>query len=171
MKYMETGGFQKHPFMRLTLLWTAFFLCGLWLTNFAMYFSRMGLHPDSVAAYYLGSETEFSSPKSFAAMLETTHAHLPIMGIVVLLLTHLLLFAPFSDRGKTLLIYSAFLSAFLNEAAGWLVRFVHPGLAIVKVIAFLCFQGVLGFLLLSLAAFLLRHARSARRKKSPQNLN
>jgi hypothetical protein len=165
MKYMQNGGFQNHKFMRLTLYFTALFLLGLWITNFAMYFNRMGLTPDSVVAYYLGSEANFTRARTFGSMLEVTHVHLPIMGIVILMLTHLLIFAPFADRTKYTFIAGAFLSALINEGAGWLVRFVHPGFAPLKIVAFLSFQGILFFLLLTLAVFL-RQASSKKRKKS-----
>ena len=154
MKYMQTGGFQSHPLMRLTLLWALAFLAGLWATNAFMYFTRMSLTPSSVQSYYLGSEEEFSRPRSAAAMLETTHAHLPIMGIVVLTLTHLMIFSPYSDKTKRLVISAAFLSAGLGEASGWLVRFVHPSFAWLKIAAFLLFQTLLGLLIAGLAAFL-----------------
>lgn len=154
MKYMQSGGFQRNPFMRLTLLFTLLFLFGLWLTNFAMYFSRMGLTPASVAAYYLGSEEAFTSPRTFGSMLETAHVHLPIQAIVVLLVTHLLIFAPMPDRTKYAVIVAAFCAALINEASGWLVRFVHPGFAWLKIASFLSFQAVLGGLLAALGLFL-----------------
>lgn len=162
MKYMQTGGFQKNPFMRMTLLFTLLFLGGLWVTNFAMYFSRMGFTPSSVERYYLGAEEDFRPPRTFGSMLEVTHVHLPIIGIVTLMLTHLLIFAPLSDRAKYGFIGAAFASALLNEGAGWLVRFVHPGFAALKIAAFLAFQGVLAYLLVGLAAFLLASARDTR---------
>jgi len=172
MKYMQSGGFQKNPFMRLTLLFSLLFLTGLWITSFAMYFSRMGLAPASVASYYLGSEAEFRAPRSFESMLEVTHVHLPIMGIVVLLLTHLLIFAPFEDSTKYAFIAAAFLSALLEVGSGWLVRFVHPGFAVLKVASFLCFQAVQAFLLAALAIFLVRSAREEpqdrRRSRGPR---
>ena len=163
MKYMQTGGFQKNPFMRLTLLLTALFLLGLWITNFALYFSKMGLTPDSVVSYYLGSEANYTAPRTYGAMLEITHMHLPMMAIVVLMLTHLLIFAPFKDRTKFIFIGATFGSALLNEGAGWLVRFVDPGFAVVKVLAFLSFQTLLGFCLVSLSAFLIGPMRKKRR--------
>lgn len=162
MKYMEKGGFQGHALMRLTLYWTVFFLAGLWVTNAVMFLTRMGLTPDSVSAYYLGNTAEFSYPRSMQSMLEVTHAHLPIMGIVVLILTHLMIFSPLSDKTKRIYISVAFLSAFGMEASGWLVRFVHPGFAWLKIICFLSFQAVLAFLLVGLTAFL----RSGRPRKS-----
>ena len=155
---MQQGGFQHKAPMRLTINLTLVFLFGLWVTGFAMYFERMGLSPASVRAYYLGSEADFSNPRSYASMLETSHAHLPMMGLVLLFLTHLILFAPFSDRAKRRLVYLAFGTALLEEGSGWLVRFVSPDFAALKVLSFLAFQAVLGGLIASLALFLSRSA-------------
>ena len=162
MKYMQTGGFQGHPLMRLTLFWALAFMAGLWATNAFMYLTRMGLTPSSVEAYYLGSAAEFSSPRSAASMLEVTHAHLPVMGLVLLTLTHLTIFAPFPERAKRVFISATFASALLGEASGWLVRFVHPGFAWLKIASFLLFQACLAAVIAVLAAFLW----AARRKSA-----
>jgi hypothetical protein len=154
MKYMERGGFQSQALMRATLGWTLVLLCGFWVTNLVLFATRLGFTPSSIAMYYLGSEVEFRPPRTAGAMLEVTHSHLPMMALVVLLLTHLMLFAPYSKRAKVALIAAAFLSALLDEGAGWLVRFVHPGFAWLKLAAFVSLQGVLAFLLVGLAAYL-----------------
>ncbi len=157
---MQDGGFQNNPLMRLTLALTLGLLLGFWVTNFAMYFSRMGLRPASVVAYYNGSEEEFRPPRSTASMLETTHAHLPMMAMVLLLLTHLALFVPIARGGKIGLVVGAFLSAVCDEGAGWLVRFVSPAFAPLKVAGFLGLQAAIALLILGLALFLLRASRS-----------
>lgn len=154
MKYMQNGGFQSQPLMKLTLLFTLLFLTVFWVTNFALYFAKMDATPQSVQDYYLGAEEQFTLPRTYQSMLEVTHAHLPMMAMVVLLLTHLLIFAPYSFKAKVAFISSAFILALLNESAGWLVRFVDPAFAIQKVVAFFGFQSVLGFLLFTLATFL-----------------
>ena len=164
MKYLQNGGFQGHPLMRLTLLWTLVFMTGLWFTNAFMYFSRMSVTPSSVERYYLGSEEEYSAPRSKASMLETTHAHLPIMGVVVLLLTHLMIFAPYEDETKRRFIGASFISALGGEASGWLVRFVDPGFAWLKIGFFLLFQACLGFLIVGLCSFLLASRPKKRRE-------
>ena len=91
---MERGGFQSQALMRLTLGLSIGLLSLFWLTNFALFVSRLGLTPSSVAAYYLGSEANYRPPRTAGSMLEVTHAHLPMMALVMLLLTHLLIFAP-----------------------------------------------------------------------------
>lgn len=180
MKYLERGGFQGQGLMRLTLNLAIALLSLFWFTNLAIFASRLGFTPASVASYYLGSEADFRPPRTAGSMLEVTHAHLPVMALVMLLLTHLLIFAPYSKRTRVTLIVTAFLSAALDEGAGWLVRFVHPGFAVVKLAAFVSLQGILAFLLVGLALFLragagaeaakpgesLKERLAARRKKT-----
>jgi hypothetical protein len=154
VKYLERGGYQTQPLMRLTLGLAIGLLSLFWVTNFALFVSRLGFTPASVAAYYLGSEADFRPPRTAGSMLEVTHAHLPMMALVMLLLTHLLIFAPYSQRTRILLIVGAFLSAALDEGAGWLVRFVHPAFASLKLAAFVSLQSILAFLLVGLALYL-----------------
>ncbi len=154
MKYMEKGGFKHNPLMRLTLSLTLMFLFFFWLTNFAMYFAHMNLNPQSVVAYYRGSDATFQVPKTFEGLSETSHFHLPIMALVILMLTHLMIFVPVSKPLKVFVIVLAFASAFLQEASSWLVRFGHPAWAWLKVFSFVCLQSVLGFLMLALLAYL-----------------
>jgi hypothetical protein len=159
MKYMEKGGFQNHPLMRLTLGLTLGLLLAFWVTNFAIYFSRMGLRPGSVVAYYRGSEEDFRPPRSAESMLETTHMHLPMMAMVLLLLTHLTIFVPLPRGAKTALIATTFLSAVFEEGGGWLVRFVSPVFAVLKVAGFLGLQSAIFFLLAALGVFLAKAPR------------
>ncbi|MGH9322826.1 MAG: hypothetical protein ACRD21_17620 [Vicinamibacteria bacterium] len=168
MKYLQNGGFQNNPLMRLTVSLTLALLLGLWATNFAMYFTRMDLSPASVVTYYNGSEQEFRPARSGASMLETTHMHLPMMGIVLLFLTHLLIFVPLARGPKVALILATFAGAMLDESAGWLVRFVDPAFAPLKVAGFLILQTTLGVVILALAVFLVRAALSGLKNASAE---
>jgi hypothetical protein len=156
MKYLQDGSHSHQPLMRLSLSLTLVLLVGFWVTNFAMFFSRMGLAPSSVVAYYNGSEADFTPARSAASMLETTHMHLPMMGLVLLLLTHLLIFVPLRGPWKRALIVGVFLFALMSEGGGWLVRFVSPSLAPVKVVGFLGLQALLAALLVALGMSLRR---------------
>ena len=170
MKYLQSGGFQDKPLMRLTLGLALLLLAGFWITNLALYFAHMGFDPASVVAYYRGSESEFMPPRSAQGMLEVTHMHLPMFALVLLLLTHLLLFAPMRPAAKATFIVVAFASALLSEAAGWMTRFWHPGFALLKVAAFVIFQGSLAFLILGLVGFLISGRRAPRhaRRRHPR---
>jgi hypothetical protein len=160
MKYMERGGFQTQELMRWTLGLTCLLLSGFWVTNFALFFSRLGFTAASIAAYYRGSEAEFRPPRTAGAMLEVTHGHLPVMAIVLLLLTHLMIFAPWSRRARITMIAVAFFSALFEEGSGWLVRFVDARFAWLKLASFWTLQGTLAFLLVGLVMFL-RSGRGA----------
>jgi len=153
---MQNGGFQNHPLMRLTLSLTLIFLVAFWGTNFLLYFSKMNLTPQSVVAYYRGSEADFRPARSYASMLEVTHFHLPMMALVTLLVTHLVIFVPIPPRAKVVLIVVAFLSGLFSEGSNWLVRFVSPHFAWLKVISFVALQSSLAFLLGALGLFLWR---------------
>jgi|KBSSwiStaDraftv2_1062776.scaffolds.fasta_scaffold01595_2 hypothetical protein len=166
MKYMQDGGFQYNPLMRLTLSLTLLLLVGFWATNMGMYFSRMGLRPRTVVTYYNGSEEEFRPPRSTESMLETTHMHLPMMGVVLLLLTHLVIFVPMPRGAKVAFIVTAFASAAMEEGAGWLVRFVSPSFAVLKVVGFIGLQATIAFLIGALAMFLFRAGRRQARAQA-----
>lgn len=142
--------------MRLSLGLTLLLLLAFWATNLGMYFTRMDLAPASVAAYYNGSEADFRPPRSLGAMLETAHMHLPMMAMVLLVLTHLLIFVPLPRPAKTGFIVAAFASALAEEGGGFLVRFASPALAPVKVAGFLGLQAVLAILIVALGLHLLR---------------
>ncbi len=156
MKYMQNGGFSRNPMMRTTLMLTMLFLLGFVVVNFLIFFGKMDLTPTSIAAYYLGNEEEFHPARSYQSMLETTHAHLPMIAIVLLLLTHLVIFTPFSNAGKYAFIFTAFLSGLLNEASNYLIRFVDPFFAWLKIAAFLSLQSSLLFLVSALIIFMIQ---------------
>jgi hypothetical protein len=161
MRYLQSGGFRNHPLMRLTLGGTLVLLTGLWVTNALMYFQRMGLDPATVVRYYRGSEADFIEPRTYGSMLETTHIHLPMMTLVALLLTHLAIFIPWSNRARVTLVLATFGSALGGEAASWLVRFGSPAWAPLKVACFVVLQLSLGILLAGLALYLFLPSRRA----------
>lgn len=156
MKYMNNGGFNRHPMMRTTLMLTMLFILGFVVVNFLIFFSKMDLTPNSIASYYLGNEEEFRPARTYQSMLEVTHSHLPMMAIVLLLLTHLVIFTPFSKVGKYIFIFTAFLSGLLNEGSNYLIRFVDPSFAWLKIFAFLLLQGSLLFLIFVLVIFMIQ---------------
>ena len=165
MKYLQNGGYQSHPLMRLTLSLALLLLAGFVATNFLLYFAKMGVTPGSVADYYRGSEEDFRPPRTFQSMLEVTHFHLPMMALVLLLLTHLAIFAPLPAAGKKALIIVAFSSGLLSEGSSWLVRFAGSGFAWLKIVSFLALQASLIFLVVTLALFLLRPRRGSSKEE------
>lgn len=156
MKYMLHGNYRGPVLVRLTLSWALAFLALLWVTNALLYFRHMNLHPASVVHYYLGSEADFAAPRTYGSMLEVAHAHFAMMGMVLLLLTHLAIFIPWPLRTRIVLVCATFAGALLQEAGGWLVRFVAPEFAVVKIAGFVVLQAGLAVLLVALAVHLNR---------------
>lgn len=155
MKYMLNGSFTGNPLMRVTLTASLVFLSAFWVTTAALFFSKMNLTPAAVAAYYRGSEANFTPPRTFGAMLEVTHGHLPVMALVTLLLTHLYIFTRQSERMKIFAIITFFAAAFFGEAAGWLVRFVHPAFAWLKIATFIALEVAMAYIIWGLFQMLL----------------
>lgn len=146
MRFVITGEWNRNRLLQTIVVLYALYVAGLWLTNALLYFQKMGLTPDSVVSYYLGNEELFLSPRSYRGLLEVSHFHLFAMGMLLLVLTHLMLFVPLPNAWKAWLIAVPFLAAALDEGAGWLVRFVHPGFAWAKIAGFLLLQTSLAVL-------------------------
>jgi hypothetical protein len=148
VRFVVTGEWSRNRLLQTIVSLYCLYVAGLWVTNALLYFAKMDLTPASVVAYYLGSEERFLSPRSYQGLLEVSHFHLFAMGLLLLVLTHLMLFVPIANRWKAWLIVLPFASALLDEGASWLVRFAHPGFAFAKIAGFLLLQGSLAALIL-----------------------
>lgn len=167
MRYFATGEQHRKSLLNTLVLLFLVYIALLWFSNGLMYFNHMDLTPKSVIAYYLGSEEQFTQPRSYQGMLEVTHFHLFAMGMLVLTLTHLMLMTEFSIRLKIWLCNITYFSAIADEAGGWLVRFVHPLFAYFKIGTFLLLEFSLAALLVTVTLALLR----ARRQIDTKNPN
>jgi hypothetical protein len=154
MRFFVTGEQRRQTLLNTIVLMFLGYVALLWISNGLMYFHKMGLTANSVIEYYLGSEEKFTQPKSYQSLLEVSHFHLFSMGMLAVTLTHLVLFANLSITLKVWLSGLTFVSAIADEAAGWLVRFVHPAFAYFKIAAFLALELSLAALLLFISASL-----------------
>lgn len=159
MRFFVTGEQQRKSLLNALVLMFLGYIFLLWISNGMMYFHHMDLTPQSVIDYYLGSEAQFTQPRSYQGMLEVSHFHLFSMGILVLTLTHLMLMTDFSNRLKIWLSSVTYLAALADEGGGWLVRFVHPAFAYFKIGAFILLELSLITLLFIVIASLLRARR------------
>ena len=147
MRFVVTGEWNRNRLLQTIIVCYALYVIALWATNALLYFDKMSLTPSSVVSYYLGNEAEYRPPRSAEGMLEVAHFHLFAMGMLLLVLTHLVLFVPVSVHTKVAMIAFPFLSAALDEGGGWLVRFVDPGFAWLKIAGFLALQASLAALI------------------------
>lgn len=149
MRFVVTGEWSRNRLLQVIVVLYSLYVVGLWVTNALLYFHKMGLSAASVIDYYRGDEEQFLSPRSYQGLLEVSHFHLFAMGMLLLVLTHLMLFVPLKNNTKAWLVALPFLSAILDEGSGWLVRFVHPLFAYAKIAGFLLLQGSLAALVLA----------------------
>jgi len=146
MRFVVTGEWNRNRLLQTIVVLYGLYVMLLWVTNALLYFDKMDLTTASVVAHYLGEAERFTSPRSYQGMLEIAHFHLFAFGMLLLVLTHLMLFIPAKNSTKAWLIALPFLAGFVSEGAGWLVRFVHPGFAFLKVFGFLFLQTSLAVL-------------------------
>jgi len=160
-----TGEWNRNTMLRVVLAFFLVYVLLFWVTNWAVWLTKMDLTPDSVAAYYRGNpDAEFGQPpRPVASLAEQSHFHMFAMGILVMTLTHLLLFLPTAVRIKATLIVLTFASAILVEACSWLIRYLHPGFAWLKIVSFLVLQGSLLALVVALLFGVAKPVRNAYR--------
>lgn len=125
----------------------------LWLTNLLLYL-QIGFSYDSVVEYYRGSEANFRPPKSYLGMLEEAHFHFFSMAVILVTLNHLILFTTLGYLWKLLLIVSSFVSALGDIAGGWLIRYVSPDFAYLKIASVTVLQISLAALMIIIIWFL-----------------
>ncbi|MDD2739571.1 MAG: hypothetical protein PHR94_11630 [Methylomonas lenta] len=159
MRFFVTGEQNRQLLMNTLILMFLVYVALLWISNGLMYFHKMNLNVDSVLAYYLGSEQEFTQPRSYQSLLEVTHFHLFAMGMLVLTLTHLMLMTHLPTLVKVWLSVIVYGSAIADEAAGWLVLFVHPWFAYFKIAAFITLEVSLVVLIIVVIISLLQARR------------
>jgi len=140
VRFVITGEWDRNRLLQTIVALYSLYVMGLWVTNTLLFFHKMSLSYTSVVEYYLGSEERYLSPRSYQGLLEVSHFHLFAMGMLLLVLTHLVLFVPLKNHWKAWLIAVPFLSGVLDEGASWLLRFVHPGFAYLKIAGFLLLQ-------------------------------
>lgn len=159
MRYFVTGEQHRKSLLNALVLMFLGYIALLCVSNALLYFHHMDLTPKTVVAYYLGSEEQFTQPKSYQGMLEVAHFHLFSMGILVVTLTHLMLMTNFSNRLKIWLSGLIYVSALADEAGGWLVRFVHPLFAYFKIASFILLELSMAALIITVALSLIRTRR------------
>lgn len=161
MRFFVTGEHNRQLLLNALILMFLGYILLLWISNGMLFFHKMGLTAEAVTSYYLGSEQEFTQPKSYQSMLEVTHYHVFSMGMLVLTLTHLMLMTDLSVRLKIVLSAVIYLSAIADELGGWFVRYLHPYFAYFKITSFILLELSLAALIIIVSLSLLQARRLA----------
>ena len=161
---------QEQPLVKLAVGFAVVVLAGFVVSGFLLYFQHMDLSPSSVVSYFLGSEQDYQPARTYESMLGVTHAHTIMMGAMLLLLSLLLIRTPLSKSAKKMFIVLPFVSAILDEASSWLVRFVDPNFAWLKIIAFLALQLSLIGVIVAMVIGFFRPARKPFEQTMPERI-
>jgi len=153
LRFFISGDIRTNSLLRLVIVFTLVFFIFLWLTNLLLYL-KIGFSYDSVVEYYRGNEEAFRPPKSYLGMLEEAHFHFFSMAVILVTLNHLILFTGIRNIWKLTIVLSSFISAFGDIAGGWLILYVSPIFAFLKIASVIVLQFSLAILLILVVWFL-----------------
>jgi hypothetical protein len=142
MRHFGLSGYRlRHAPLEVRLVYTGFLgfmMVGL-VTIGLFQAVQIGVRLSEVGAYYRGGETEtaMTFPKTFIQLLEVTHFHAFIIGVVFLILGHLTLATGLSSPWKGGLLLSALAGSLGDLSGGWLIRYVSTGFAVLQLLSWL----------------------------------
>lgn len=139
MRFFISSELKRNDFLKIIVFFTLIFFLFLWITNVLLYM-QIGFNQSAIAEFYLGNEETFRPPKSYIGLLEEAHFHFFSMAILLLTLSHLILFTSISSGLKLALILISFISTFTEIISGWLIRYVSPVFAYLKLGSFYIMQ-------------------------------
>lgn len=150
---------KRNELLKLIVLLTVIFFIFLWITNLLLYL-QIGFSYDSIVTYYRGSEETFRPAKSYLGMLQESHFHFFSMAIILVTLTHLVLFTGLNTIFKLILIISSYISALGDILGGWLIRYVSPLFAYFKLVSFAILQLSMALMVLIIIYYLFSSSKS-----------
>ena len=131
--FAASGYLLRDARVEIRFIYTAFLLLVLvgMVTMAAFEVLHIGPTATRIAAYYRGGEVggQMTFPKTSRELVEVTHFHSFIMGIVYLVLAHLFVATAARPAVKQLLIVLAFVGLAGDLVAPWLIRYLSGGFA------------------------------------------
>jgi hypothetical protein len=125
----------------------------------------IGPGPTQIAAYFRGGERNgaMTFQKTFRELIELTHFHAFVMGLVYLVLAHLVLATSASDTVKRIAIVLAFAGLAGDVLGVWLIRYVSGTFAYAQVLSWIAeWLGFSAFVYYPLREMWFREGRGAR---------
>ncbi len=119
----------------------------LLLASAALIFAdKIGFSYESIRQYYLGSEAAFSTAKTFNGLLKIIVPHIFAFGLFIMVVLHFLIFTDKRDtKEMQIIIYSAFITAFLELFSPFLIIFGFDSFIFIKLISYSLFNFVVAY--------------------------
>jgi len=101
------------------------------LSQLGFQLGRIGPSASAIAVYYRGSERGdvMAFPKTFGQLLEVSHAHAFVMGVVFLVLAHLFVATGVPATLKAWIVLLALGGTIVDVLAPWAVRYLSAAFA------------------------------------------
>jgi hypothetical protein len=121
-----------------------------------LFAGKLGLRPERLVAYYRGAEGSLQAPRTLTGLLEVAVPHLVALPLVLFVTLHLVGFTGLVRRRPLALVAGlGFASAMAGVLAAFGIRWIWPGLAWLKLGAFVGLEAsLLVWLLVLLWLFL-----------------
>jgi len=127
--------------LEVRLVYTGFLVLAVvgMLTVAAFQLKHIGPTPLRIATYYRGGtrDTTMVFPKDFRQLVELTHFHAFVMGLVYLVLAHLFLATTAPERVKRGGVVLGFAGLAGDLVGVWLIRYVAAAFAYLQVVFWL----------------------------------
>lgn len=142
MRTFSTGAYLlSDARLEVRLIYTGFLLLAIigFATMAAFQLGHIGPTPANIAAYYRGGERAgaMTFAKTFRELVEVTHFHAFIMGIVYLVLAHLLIATTASLRVKQTAIVGGFVGLAGDMLGVWAIRYLSSAFAYTQIVFWL----------------------------------
>ena len=116
----------------------------LLLSGALIFAEKIGFSYESIQNYYLGNATSFSSAKTFDGLLKIIVPHIFAFGLFVMVILHFLIFTNKRDTKEVqFLIYSSFITAFLELFSPFFIIFGVDFFIFIKLISYFLFNFVI----------------------------
>jgi len=117
----------------------------LLLVSAALIFAdKIGFSYNSIRHYYLGSEAVFSTTKTFNGLLKIIVPHIFAFGLFIMVILHFLIFTGKRNTKEVqIIIYSAFITAFLELFSPFFIIFGLDFFIFIKLISYFLFNFVI----------------------------
>ena len=142
MRTFSSGGYLlSDARLEVRLIYTGFLVLTLigFATLAAFQLAHVGPTPADIAAYYRGGERAgaMTFAKTFRELVEVTHFHAFIMGMVYLVLAHLLIATTAPLRTKQAAVIGGFVGLAGDMLGMWAIRYLSPVFAYVQIVFWL----------------------------------
>jgi len=139
-----------HQSYRLAVIYFTLFGLLLLMSGAILFVEKLGMSYESISLFYLGSEAQFTQPKSTFGLLETALPHLGAMGLFVFVIGHFLLFTPKKEKARAIVpVVLLFIAALLDIISGFIIIQGWTFFIWIKLVSFFSLQ-IIGLYLLFL---------------------